>query len=310
APSAGKSYYLSVLVRNLQRCLFRQFGVAFRDADPTCNAILNAMKNRLFAATGIESAMLIKTQLEGEMYERFPRHGKVVALPKPFVFSLSDPRGSGHDCSLIFYDNAGEHFEPGITNEESPGALHVASSAGIFFLFDPIASPEFRRVMRGHDDPQFALDPSGKRLDQQDIIMAELEIRVKQNQNISISEKVDVPMAVMVGKCDILEDHMDWDLIRDPITENRLDMEILESNSSILRNFLMDMHPSIVANSEALSNKVRFFPVSAFGHSPSTFKHGEQEFIAPDPDKIDPIMIEVPTIWVLSEIVPDLVPVA
>ncbi len=310
APSAGKSYYLAVLVRNLQRTLFQKFNVAFRDADPTCNAILNAMRNRLFAASGVETAMLIKTQLEGEMYERLPRHGKVVALPKPFIFSLSDPRGSGHDCSLIFYDNAGEHFEPGIANEESPGALHVASSAGIFFLFDPIASPEFRRVLRGHDDPQFAIDEAGNRLDQQDIIMAELEIRVKQNKNIAIQEKIDAPMAVMIGKCDILEDHIDWDLIRNPIVENRLDMESLENNSTILRNFLMEMHPSIVANSEALSSNVKFFPVSAFGHSPRTFKRGDQSFIAPNPEKIDPVMIEVPTIWVLSEIVPDLVPVA
>ena len=87
-------------------------------------------------------------------------------------------------------------------------------------------------------------------------------------------------------------------------------MGIIESNSNVLREFLMEMHPSLVANSEALSKNVRFFPVSAFGHSPRTFKSGEQEFIAPDPDKIDPIMIEVPTIWVLSEIVPDLVPIA
>ena len=43
-------------------------------------------------------------------------HDRVVALPRPFIFSLSDPRGTGHDCSMIFYDNAGEHFEPGITN--------------------------------------------------------------------------------------------------------------------------------------------------------------------------------------------------
>ena len=141
--------------------------------------------------------------------------------------------------------------------------------------------------------------------------MAELEIRVKQNQNIAISDKIDAPMAVMIGKCDILAEAegIDWDLIRNPIVDKRLDVDVVDSNSSILREWLTDMHPSLVANSEALSKNVKFFPVSAFGHSPRTFKNGEQEFIAPDPDKIDPIMIEIPTIWVLSEIVPDLVPV-
>ena len=35
APSSGKSYYLSVLVKVLQTTLFQQFGVTFRDADPS-----------------------------------------------------------------------------------------------------------------------------------------------------------------------------------------------------------------------------------------------------------------------------------
>ena len=90
------------------------------------------MKNRLFAGSSSEDAMLIKTQLEGEMYERLQRHDRVVALPRPFVFSLSDP-GTGHDCSLIFYDNAGEHFEPGIANEESPGTLPRGEFLGYLF---------------------------------------------------------------------------------------------------------------------------------------------------------------------------------
>ena len=54
---------------------------------------------------------------------------------------MSDPEVWAHR-SLIFYDNAGEHFEPGIANEESPGTLHVASSSGIFFFLT--SSPEFR----------------------------------------------------------------------------------------------------------------------------------------------------------------------
>jgi len=253
--------------------------------------------------------MVIKTQLEGEMYERLQRHDRVVALPRPFIFSLSDPRGTGHDCSLIFYDNAGEHFEPGITNEESPGTLHVASSSGIFFLFDPVASPEFRRALKGHDDPQFSMDGGGKRLDQQDTIMAELEIRVKQNQNISIADKIDVPLAVMIGKCDILRDQLDWERILWPVKDKKLDLDIVEKNSEILREYMMDMHPSIVANSEALSRNVRYFPVSPFGHSPERVELNGQKYIAPDPDKLDPVMVEIPTLWVLHHVEPELLPV-
>ena len=152
------------------------------------------------------------------------------------------------------------------------------------------------------------MEGAGKRLDQQDVIMAELEIRVKQNQNISIAEKIDVPLAVMIGKCDILKDHLDWERIHWPIKDKQLHTEIIDKNSEILREFLMDMHPSIVANSEAISNNVRYFPVSPFGHSPERLELDGQTFIAPDPDKLDPVMVEVPTLWMLNHVEPDLLP--
>ena len=152
------------------------------------------------------------------------------------------------------------------------------------------------------------MDGAGKRLDQQDVIMAELEVRVKQNQNISIADKIDVPVAVMIGKCDILRDELDWERILWPIVDKKLNMEILEKNSEILREYLMDMHPSIVANAEALSHNVRYFPVSPFGHSPEKVEIEGNKYIAPDPDKLDPVMVEIPTLWVLSFVEPELIP--
>ena len=53
------------------------------------------------------------------------------------------------ETSIIFYDNAGEHFEPGLDIEESPGAMHVASSSAIFFLFDPVSNRSFKRLIGG-----------------------------------------------------------------------------------------------------------------------------------------------------------------
>ena len=69
APQSGKSYYLTVLIKLLQTTLFRDFGVVFRDADPTGNAPINEMKAHLFSAQNPAQAFLTKTQLEGAMYE-------------------------------------------------------------------------------------------------------------------------------------------------------------------------------------------------------------------------------------------------
>ena len=113
----------------------------------------------------------------------------------------------------------------------------------------------------------------------------------------------------MIGKCDILRDELDWDRIHWPIVDKQLDMEIVEKNSEVLREYMMDMHPSIVANSEALSTNVRYFPVSPFGHSPEKVEIEGQKFIAPDPDKLDPVMVEIPTLWTLSFVEPDLFPI-
>ena len=89
-PSSGKSYYLSVLVKILQSALFQNFGITFRDADPSANVILNQMKTQLFSASTPEDAFLAKTELEGAMYETLPRLGRKVPLSKPFIFHSSE----------------------------------------------------------------------------------------------------------------------------------------------------------------------------------------------------------------------------
>ena len=75
APSSGKSYYLSVLVKMMQDIAFKHFGVTFRDAAPSENAVLNDMRNHLFSAGTPEEAYLAKTDLEGALYETLPRQG-------------------------------------------------------------------------------------------------------------------------------------------------------------------------------------------------------------------------------------------
>ena len=107
--------------------------------------------------------------------ERLPRYDKMVTLPKPFIFSLSGAETDEGACSVVFYDNAGEHFQPGQDSANSPGAQHIAASDAIFFLFDPTINPDFRACITGADDPQLSSHVS----DQQDVILAETEVRMK-----------------------------------------------------------------------------------------------------------------------------------
>ena len=296
APSSGKSYYLSVLIKELQGSLYNNFGIALKDLDPSGNMLLTQMKNRLFSAKRPEDAILAKTALEGAMYERYPRYGKMVALPKPMTYSLT--LNDHPETSIIFYDNAGEHFEPGLDIEESPGAMHVASSNAIFFLFDPVSNRNFKRLIGNHPDPQLNI---GGRIDQQDTILSEMEVRIKRILAIEPSKRIDTPIAVIIGKCDIWRDKLD-DELRNPIVDGMLDMKIIDSNSEILRRFLLSIDPSIPSGAHSISSNVRYFALSALGHSPEMLTLGEcAGKIAPIPEKLNPIDVDIPTIWALSQ---------
>ena len=305
APQSGKSYYLTVLIKLLQTTLFRDFGVVFRDADPSGNAPINEMKAHLFSAQNPAQAFLTKTQLEGAMYERLPRYDRMVTLPKPFIYSLSGAESDDENCSIVFYDNAGEHFQPGQDSTNSPGAQHIASSDAIFFLFDPTINPDFRRSISDSEDPQFKSQVS----DHQDIILAETEVRIKKLLGLDRREKVQTPLAIIIGKCDSWIDKIGSENLKNPIVDGTLDVGAVEANSQLVRNLMEEHCPYVIANAERISSDVCYFAASAFGHTPVTFEDDKGvSRIGPDPQKINPMYVEIPTLWALSRVRPGLVP--
>ena len=297
--SAGKSYFLSVLTKVLPATLYRDFGIVFQDSDPTGNAPVNDMRKALFGAQSASQAKLAKTVFEGAMYERLPRQGRMVALPRPFVYTVATEDKTRDECALIFYDNAGEHFQPGVNIVEQPGAQHVASAAGIMYLFDPFNSPEFRHILRDTNDPQLELPV----VDQQDIILSEMHARIQSLRNLRAGEMIQTPVAFIVGKSDA------WShLLRDqprqpPVSGGKLDLAAVAHNSAIIRDLLFKLSPPLVANAEVLSTNVMFFAASSFGHTP--IKIGPGEYV-PDPFKLQPDQVEVPLLWILSQICPNL----
>lgn len=297
--SAGKSYYLSVLTKVLSASLYREFGIVFQDSDPTGNAPVNDMRKALFGAQSPAQAKLAKTVFEGAMYERLPRQGRMVALPRPFVYTLAAEEKTRDQCALIFYDNAGEHFQPGVNIVEQPGAQHVASAAGIMYLFDPFNSPEFRQRIRDTKDPQLEKPV----VDQQDIILSEMRTRIQTIRNMRPGERIQTPFAFIVGKYDAWLQLLDGKTLRETVHNGKLDISAIEENSSVIRELLYRLCPPLVANAEALSANVMFFAASSFGHTP--LKIGPGEYV-PDPSKLSPVNVEIPLLWILTQVCPNL----
>lgn len=313
APSSGKSYYLASFIHEMAYNTAPEFNLAWRDADPAGNSMLNDVSNRLFAAASPQQAYLSKTDLEGALYEEFYRHGRMVKLPKPFVYNLSKVKSKQPPLSLVFYDNAGEHFEPGRNNEDSPGAMHVAVASGIFFLFDPTTCPTFRKLITHIEDPQ--LNTGGMQLDQQSVIMAETESRIASILNISPGEQISTPFAVLIGKCDLWEDYLSTPEgggkpLLPVVNDGKLIRENVEANSMRLRKILMKLAPAICTTAESISDNVCYFAVSQLGSSPVTF---EDEItgvtrVGPDPARIAPRYMCDATLWMLSQLAPDYIP--
>ena len=305
APSSGKSYYLSVLVKILQNSLFQNFGITFRDADPSENVILTQMKTQLFSSSSPQDAFLAKTDLEGALYESLPRQGRKVRLPKPFIFKLSHPDTPQHGFSVVFYDNAGEHFEPTRNSADSPGAQHIAVASGIFFLFDPLHNTEFRAMMKGVTDPQIKTH----RTDQQDVILAETEVRIKSLLGLDSRQRVATPLAVMVGKYDTWAALLGDEPLLPSIQDGMVRLDNIRTNSTRVRDLMVRICPSIVANAEAISSNVCYFAISPLGSSPVEFLDREgTPRIGPDPKQINPRHVEAPTLWVLSQSTPAMFP--
>ena len=301
--TAGKSYYLSVAAKILPEVLFRHFDVVFKDADPAGNRHLNAMKNRLFSGATPDQVHLEKTQEQGDLYERVFVHGQETRLPMPFMFAVSPARDSAARQGVVFYDLAGELFQPGRSQYDAMKTQHVAVAAAVLFLFDPTLNREFRSRLRSHPDPQLL----SKAFDQQDTLLSEMEVRIKRLLNLDGRTRVKTPLAIIVGKCDIWLPLLGEKPLAPVLTGAGLDLEAIAINSKRIRSFLTDICPNIVANSESLSEDVAYFAVSSFGHSPVRLPDGK---LAPDPQLLHPMHVEQPFLWALAKTMPNMLTIA
>ncbi|MDA8633411.1 hypothetical protein N9L71_06600 [Verrucomicrobiales bacterium] len=319
APSAGKSYFLTSMINQLEESLPINFGLSFQDGDASGNALLSNMRARLFSdSSRPEEIALDKTVPGGEMFRTWEREGRRIKLPKPFTYLLApfgDIDGERESLHLVFYDNAGEQFEPAERSEaaestDEDATRHLATSDAIFFLYDPATNVKFRKKLAGKDDPQVN-DEKFLKLNRQDNIIAEMRIRIKSELYLDAGERLESPLAMIVGKCDLWADLLDAPLV-DPVTPDGLSLEIVAKNSDLIRKFLLSTSPGVVGNAEAISREVIYFPVSPIGHSPRPFKlaGGSDERIGPVPGKVNPIQVEVPVIWALARLHPEIVPVS
>lgn len=335
--SSGKSYFLTSMAQQLQTSLPQRFGLAVTEPHTPSNALLRSYKNALFNHPNLEALVFLpKTEREGDKWYAKVREGDDVRqYPRPMFFQVA-PTGMhpGADRPLrlartiCLYDNAGEHFEPGHAKPSSPETQHLSRSSALMFVFDPTQEPRFVGECRGvSPDPQFVENSSDRPVDRvkdpQDVILSTADQNVKRWIGRELAAPLDVPLVVVVAKCDA------WaHLVRgglppfhtgrdESVSVRGFRSATVEFVSDRVRELLLQLSPAIVTAAERFSRRVCYIPVSATGCAPII--DGFSDPLPPATPKprykfrkgsIDPVWAEVPFLWILDRLTTGLVPVA
>ncbi len=295
---SGKSHYLVALLRSLPDSLHREFEISLQDADPEANETLNARQRALANARSPEEAFLAPTLADDGSYDSVSRYGRMTRLPRPYVCRVSSSAQAFDPFSLTLFDNQGADFQPGADTPDSPGAQHIAHAGGLAFLLDPFSNSNFRKLLNDQSDPQYEVQP----LDRQETLLAEALLRVQRHLKLAPGQKLATPLALIVGKHDAWSKALPSDALKPVLAERRLNSAAIDANSDKLRSLLRETCPKIVAAAESLSNEVRYFAASSFGHTPTRL---DEKRIAPDPKRIAPTGVDVPFLWLMSKMEPD-----
>jgi hypothetical protein len=124
-----------------------------------------------------------------------------------------------------------------------------------------------------------------------------MEVRIKRLLGLDSNSRLDTPLVMMIGKCDVWLPLLGPEKLQDVLANDVINASAVTANSKLLRKFLTDICPQVVANAESLSREVVYFPISSLGHSPLKLEDGR---IAPDPSLLKPQFVEIPLLWAFS----------
>lgn len=315
APRSGKTYFLTIMLHQLKKSLSQQFNYTLGYSDSHEKRMAVDYEEKLFSsADATEPVMLPKTETAGDhLYNTAHLDGVDVQLPKPFMLSLlptiasANIKSNGQPEGVVMYDNAGEAFR--VDAEDSGrqrSTQHLSESDAVLFTYDPLLETETRsRLAEFSDDPQVRDKASSAR---QVDYLEEVIHRMRRHRDVATQQPMDVALAVCVQKYDVWKPLVDFHRIdNEPIIDSTsieyrikrgvagLDLTEINIISAIVRSMLKDTSPQFVALAEAHFRHVRYFPVSALGHSPQE----HEGYLKIRPIDIQSFRADHPFLWLM-----------
>ena len=274
AASSGKSHYIASLVRHLREDTSRRLQLSMQDDSRTQQRFESEFNRPLFGdrqelplTRGQPPPLIYKVQFSGELWDE------------------AEPRS----VTLSLYDTAGEELRDPARVQALVKYLRVAS--GLIFLVDPLQIAAVRDAMPP-DLRMPNLDPLG---DPNNVIKNVLD-ELQQGEPGRGTERLPIPVAVVLSKCDVLRDagqfapNRLWSTARQH--RRGYDRELHHDVSGMIEAFVRRYSPEAHQTVANRFQRCAYFGVSATGCASINQQY---PFIAP-------WRVDEPLLWLLSEL--------
>ena len=327
APASGKSYFLASMIWQLRKTMAKNFCSNFTDTDPQMNRRIFEYETTLFTGSDDPDKLvrIDKTDVAGNIYNNTIINGTPTQLAQPFTYTAEPmpahpllQRANRTRQIICVYDNAGEHFLPGMDHITVPVTRHMAKSDALLFIFDPAQDVRFRAACTEPvNDPQMkpvqndAKHEIQNRLNstRQETVLTNILTQIRNLNLLPPHEKIKIPLIVVLSKYDAWhqlgrgkfpagkapQERSPWK----PVAEGNINVynaDRVEQYSQVLREILLDLIPNLVSTAESAAEKVTYIAVSATGGPPELGEPDEQGVrpLCYRPVKVKPIWAEVP----------------
>jgi len=218
------------------------------------------------------------------------------AEPLPYLLRTTSriPGEADRHAFTLWYDFSGESLTDG--EATNPILQYFRVARGIFFLVDPVNSPDF--VAR---DPELVGESSPSSLKDLSVIMQISNLIEKSHRGTSNPWQNKL-IAVIVNKVDLFRNREtnffnSDSIVWSPSPHDAAGAFCVDDYNQIkveVKNYLEEHHPALFGQLQLLANKeednIGYFAVSSLGHAPKAEKITEP---------VEPIRITDPFYWML-----------
>lgn len=318
-PSSGKSYFLAAMAWSLRQQLPGRLEVAFKEADPASNVLLNDYVAQQFESADRDKIVrLDKTEEQGDLYDNVKLDGHAVQLPKPFLFSVVPTRAHGaidraaaqprKPRLLCLYDNAGESFLPGKDTASNRVTGHLWRSHAVLYLYDPTQDVRFRDAYEQLLPGQTAHDEGVT--SRQETVLHEITARLTKHRARTGDDRRR-PLVVVLTKYDQWWPLIGHERLPEPLVKvsgggEALHLGKVKYVSDAVRTVVQQYSSELVRTADDFSDNVWYIPVSATGcHPERDPKSGVNGFRA---RRLAPMWESIPLLTALADLCPGLIP--